>query len=99
MEAAAADCLHRRSAQRLRGPAAELVRRPDVAEASPSWSSGRSVSGRFTAVAESLQQVRQHQKKLQELEQKLTYDSDPITQKKAFLETRALELLKNILSK
>lgn len=58
-----------------------------------------SVSGRFTAVAESLQQVRQHLKKLQELEQKLTYDSDPITQKKAFLEARALELLKNILSK
>lgn len=55
--------------------------------------------GRFTAVAESLQQVRQHLKKLQELEQKLTYESDPITQKKAILEARALELLKNILSK
>ncbi|TWW63837.1 Signal transducer and activator of transcription 1-alpha/beta [Takifugu flavidus] len=52
----------------------------------------------FTAVAESLQQVRQHLKKLQELEQKLTYESDPITQKKAILEARALELLKNILS-
>ncbi|KAI4796363.1 hypothetical protein KUCAC02_027813 [Chaenocephalus aceratus] len=52
----------------------------------------------FTAVAESLQQVRQHLKKLQELEQKLTYESDPITQKKAFLEARALELLKNLLS-
>lgn len=58
-----------------------------------------SASGRFTAVAESLQQVRQHLKKLQELEQKLTYESDPITQKKAFLEGRVLELLKNILSK
>nr|XP_046238724.1 signal transducer and activator of transcription 1a isoform X2 [Scatophagus argus] len=52
----------------------------------------------FTAVAESLQQVRQHLKKLQELEQKLTYDSDPITQKKAYLEGRAMELLKNLLS-
>uniref|UniRef100_A0A671XPC0 Signal transducer and activator of transcription n=1 Tax=Sparus aurata TaxID=8175 RepID=A0A671XPC0_SPAAU len=52
----------------------------------------------FTAVAESLQQVRQHLKKLQELEQKFTYDSDPITQKKAYLEARALELLKNLLS-
>ncbi|KAF0045908.1 hypothetical protein F2P81_002437 [Scophthalmus maximus] len=39
----------------------------------------------FTAVAESLQQVCQYLKKLQELEQKFTYDSDPITQKKAFL--------------
>lgn len=58
-----------------------------------------SVRGRFTAVAESLQQVRQHLKKLQELEQKLTYESDPITQKKAILEARALELLKMILSK
>ncbi|KAM3585697.1 uncharacterized protein V6R79_024801 [Siganus canaliculatus] len=52
----------------------------------------------FTAVAESLQQVRQHLKKLQELEQKFTYDNDPITQKKSLLETRALELLKNLLS-
>ncbi|XP_038571493.1 signal transducer and activator of transcription 1a isoform X5 [Micropterus salmoides] len=52
----------------------------------------------FTAVAESLQQVRQHLKKLQELEQKFTYDSDPITQKKTILEARALELLKNLLT-
>uniref|UniRef100_A0A3Q3WQW5 Signal transducer and activator of transcription n=1 Tax=Mola mola TaxID=94237 RepID=A0A3Q3WQW5_MOLML len=52
----------------------------------------------FTAVAESLQQVRQHLKKLQELEQKFTYECDPITQNKAYLESRALELLKNILS-
>ncbi|KAG8004670.1 Signal transducer and activator of transcription 1 [Nibea albiflora] len=52
----------------------------------------------FTAVAESLQQVRQHLKKLQELEQKFSYESDPITQKKAYLEARALELLKNLLS-
>nr|XP_019960712.1 PREDICTED: signal transducer and activator of transcription 1-alpha/beta-like isoform X4 [Paralichthys olivaceus] len=52
----------------------------------------------FTAVAESLQQVRQHLKKLQELEQKFTYDSDPITQKKTFLENRALDLFKNLLS-
>uniref|UniRef100_A0A7N6B8E7 Signal transducer and activator of transcription n=1 Tax=Anabas testudineus TaxID=64144 RepID=A0A7N6B8E7_ANATE len=52
----------------------------------------------FTAVAESLQQVRQHLKKLQELEQKFTYDCDPITQKKTFLEGRALDLLKSLLS-
>ncbi|XP_017260496.3 signal transducer and activator of transcription 1a [Kryptolebias marmoratus] len=35
---------------------------------------------------------------MQELEQKFTYDSDPIPQKKAYLENRALELLKNLLS-
>ncbi|XP_037552511.1 signal transducer and activator of transcription 1a [Nematolebias whitei] len=52
----------------------------------------------FTAVAESLQQARQHLKKMQELEQKFTYESDPIPQKKAYLENRALELLKNLLS-
>lgn len=52
----------------------------------------------FTAVAESLLQVRQHLMKLQELEQKFTYDSDPITQKKALLEARTHELLKNLLS-
>lgn len=57
------------------------------------------ISCRFTAVAESLQQARQHLKKMQELEQKFTYDSDPIPQKKAYLESRALELLKNLLSK
>ncbi|GLD63360.1 signal transducer and activator of transcription 1a isoform X1 [Lates japonicus] len=48
---------------------------------------------------QSLQQVRQHLKKLEELEQKFTYDSDSITQKKAFLEARALELLNNLFSK
>ncbi|KAM9328206.1 signal transducer and activator of transcription 1a isoform 2-T3 [Pholidichthys leucotaenia] len=52
----------------------------------------------FTAVAESLQQVRQHLKKLEQLEQNFTYDSDPITQQKAPLEARALDLLKNLLS-
>lgn len=52
----------------------------------------------FSAVAESLLQVRQHLMKLQELEQKFTYDNDPITQKKALLETRIHELLKNLLS-
>lgn len=52
----------------------------------------------FTAVAESLLQVRQHQMKLQELEQKFTYDNDPITQKKGFLHLRTHELLKNLLS-
>uniref|UniRef100_A0A3Q2DTE4 Signal transducer and activator of transcription n=1 Tax=Cyprinodon variegatus TaxID=28743 RepID=A0A3Q2DTE4_CYPVA len=52
----------------------------------------------FTAVAEALQQVRQHLKKMLELEQKFTYENDPIPQKKAHLENRALELLKNLLS-
>ncbi|XP_014831985.1 PREDICTED: signal transducer and activator of transcription 1-alpha/beta isoform X7 [Poecilia mexicana] len=52
----------------------------------------------FTAVAESLQQVRQHLNKMLELEQKFTYENDPISQKKSHLENRALDLLKNLLS-
>ncbi|KAJ8384107.1 hypothetical protein AAFF_G00208980 [Aldrovandia affinis] len=51
----------------------------------------------FTAVAEGLQQVRQQLKKLQELEQKYTYDNDPITQKKSFLEERSLSLFRNLI--
>ncbi|XP_051885779.1 signal transducer and activator of transcription 1-alpha/beta-like [Pristis pectinata] len=42
----------------------------------------------FTLLAESLQQVRQQLKKLEELEQKYSYEDDPITQKKQFLEER-----------
>lgn len=51
----------------------------------------------FTAVAENLQQVRQQLKKLQELEQKFTYDNDPITLQKAFLENRTLALFRSLL--
>ncbi|XP_055734934.1 signal transducer and activator of transcription 1-alpha/beta-like [Salvelinus fontinalis] len=51
----------------------------------------------FTAVAEGLQQVRQQLKKLQELEQKYTYENDPITQCKSTLEERALLLFKTLI--
>uniref|UniRef100_A0A6Q2Y8Q0 Signal transducer and activator of transcription n=1 Tax=Esox lucius TaxID=8010 RepID=A0A6Q2Y8Q0_ESOLU len=51
----------------------------------------------FTVVAENLQQVRQQLKKLQELEQKYTYENDPIGLKKSFLEGRALTLFRNLL--
>nr|XP_023665878.1 signal transducer and activator of transcription 1-alpha/beta-like isoform X1 [Paramormyrops kingsleyae] len=51
----------------------------------------------FTAVAECLQQVRQQLKKLQELEQKYTYENDPITLKKTFLEDRCILLFKNLI--
>ncbi|KAG7270789.1 hypothetical protein CRUP_007305, partial [Coryphaenoides rupestris] len=52
----------------------------------------------FTAVGETLQQVRQQLKKLQELDQKLTFEQDPISQEKNSLETRALDLFKTLLS-
>lgn len=50
-------------------------------------------------MAEGLQQVRQQLKKLQELEQKYTYENDPITQGKSTLEERALALFKTLIVK
>ncbi|NWS14896.1 STAT1 protein, partial [Pachyramphus minor] len=51
----------------------------------------------FTVVAESLQQVRQQLKKLEELEQKFTYDSDPITKNKQVLQDRTHNLFKQLI--
>lgn len=51
----------------------------------------------FTVIAESLQQVRQQIKKLEELEQKLTYNLDPITQHKGFLRERTNTLFKQLI--
>ncbi|XP_067405105.1 signal transducer and activator of transcription 1-alpha/beta isoform X1 [Emydura macquarii macquarii] len=51
----------------------------------------------FTVVAESLQQVRQQLKKLEELEQKFTYDPDPITKNKQVLQDRTCNLFKQLI--
>ncbi|XP_039599311.1 signal transducer and activator of transcription 1-alpha/beta-like [Polypterus senegalus] len=51
----------------------------------------------FTILAESLQQIRQQLKKLEELEQKYTYENDPITQKKNFLEDRVHFLFRSLI--
>ncbi|XP_043931128.1 signal transducer and activator of transcription 1-alpha/beta isoform X1 [Protopterus annectens] len=51
----------------------------------------------FTVIAESLQQVRQQIKKLEELEQKLTYSQDPVTQHKCFLRERTNTLFKQLI--
>uniref|UniRef100_A0A8C3TB80 Signal transducer and activator of transcription n=1 Tax=Chelydra serpentina TaxID=8475 RepID=A0A8C3TB80_CHESE len=51
----------------------------------------------FTIVAESLQQVRQQLKKLEELEQKFTYDPDPITKNKQVLQDRTCNLFKQLI--
>ncbi|XP_063788825.1 signal transducer and activator of transcription 1-alpha/beta isoform X2 [Pseudophryne corroboree] len=51
----------------------------------------------FTSIAKSLQQVRQQLKKLEELEQKLTYDGDPITNNKQALQERTQGLFKQLL--
>ncbi|NXY84520.1 STAT1 protein, partial [Alcedo cyanopectus] len=51
----------------------------------------------FTTVAESLQQVRQQLKKLEELEQKFTYEPDPITKNKQALQDRTYSLFKQLI--
>ncbi|XP_048090377.1 signal transducer and activator of transcription 1a [Alosa alosa] len=51
----------------------------------------------FTVVAECLLQVRQQLRKLLELEQKCTYDSDPITQSKTSLDERTMNLFKKLI--
>ncbi|NXU12776.1 STAT1 protein, partial [Pardalotus punctatus] len=51
----------------------------------------------FTIVAESLQQVRQQLKKLEELEQKFTYEPDPITKNKQVLQDRTNTLFKQLI--
>ncbi|KFQ45480.1 Signal transducer and activator of transcription 1, partial [Nestor notabilis] len=53
----------------------------------------------FTIVAESLQQVRQQLKKLEELEQKFTYDPDPITKNKQVLQDRTHSLFKQLIQR
>ncbi|XP_051977609.1 signal transducer and activator of transcription 1-alpha/beta-like [Xyrauchen texanus] len=52
----------------------------------------------FTSVGESLLQLRQQHKKLQELEQKFTYDSDPITHSKSTLHDRITSNLKTLIT-
>uniref|UniRef100_A0A8C6XGT1 Signal transducer and activator of transcription n=1 Tax=Naja naja TaxID=35670 RepID=A0A8C6XGT1_NAJNA len=51
----------------------------------------------FTSVAESLQQILQQLKKLEELEQKFTYEADPITQQKKGLYERTWSLFKQLI--
>ncbi|ROL40904.1 Signal transducer and activator of transcription 1 [Anabarilius grahami] len=52
----------------------------------------------FTSLAESLLQLRQQLKKLLELEQKFTYDTDPITLSKSTLEDRIMLNLKTLIT-
>ncbi|KAK7832171.1 hypothetical protein U0070_015318 [Myodes glareolus] len=51
----------------------------------------------FTIVAESLQQVRQQLKKLEELEQKFNYELDPITKNKQVLSDRTFVLFQQLI--
>uniref|UniRef100_A0A8C5QF80 Signal transducer and activator of transcription n=1 Tax=Leptobrachium leishanense TaxID=445787 RepID=A0A8C5QF80_9ANUR len=51
----------------------------------------------FTCIAKCLQQIRQQLKKLEELEQKLAYEHDPITINKHALQERAQVIFKQLL--
>ncbi|XP_061464179.1 signal transducer and activator of transcription 1-alpha/beta [Rhineura floridana] len=51
----------------------------------------------FTTIAESLQQIRQQLKKLEELEQKFSYEADPIPQQKKGLYERTMGLFKQLI--
>lgn len=51
----------------------------------------------FTSIAKSLQKIRQQLKKLEELEQKLTYECDPITNNKQALQERTQTLFKQLI--
>uniref|UniRef100_G1PF83 Signal transducer and activator of transcription n=1 Tax=Myotis lucifugus TaxID=59463 RepID=G1PF83_MYOLU len=53
----------------------------------------------FTVIAESLQQVRQQLKKLEELEQKYTYEHDPITKNKQALSDRTFSLFQQLIQR
>lgn len=54
---------------------------------------------RFTILAESLQQIRQQLKKLEELEQKFTYEPDPITKNKQVLSDRTFVLFQQLIQR
>lgn len=54
---------------------------------------------RFTIVAESLQQVRQQLKKLEELEQKVHCDHDPISKNKSALWDRTVSLFQQLIQR
>lgn len=55
--------------------------------------------GRITSLAESQLQTRQQIKKLEELQQKVSYKGDPIVQHRPMLEERIVELFRNLMKR
>lgn len=72
---------------------------PGCFETVADWDPCALYLSRFTIVAESLQQVRQQLKKLEELEQKFTYDLDPITKNKQALWDRTFSLFQQLIQR
>lgn len=58
-----------------------------------------SCSPRITSLAESQLQTRQQIKKLEELQQKVSYKGDPIVQHRPMLEERIVELFRNLMKR
>lgn len=56
-------------------------------------------SSRITSLAESQLQTRQQIKKLEELQQKVSYKGDPIVQHRPMLEERIVELFRNLMKR
>lgn len=54
---------------------------------------------RITSLAESQLQTRQQIKKLEELQQKVSYKGDPIVQHRPMLEERIVELFRNLMKR
>lgn len=81
-------CMGRRGLCRLDG--AGLVARVNA---------GSPCSSRITPLAESQLQTRQQIKKLEELQQKVSYKGDPIVQHRPMLEERIVELFRNLMKR
>lgn len=63
-----------------------------------SWSGYRSLT-RITSLAESQLQIRQQIKKLEELQQKVSYKGDPIIQHRPALEEKIVDLFRNLMKR
>lgn len=58
-----------------------------------------SVLTRITSLAESQLQIRQQIKKLEELQQKVSYKGDPIIQHRPALEEKIVDLFRNLMKR
>ena len=54
---------------------------------------------RITSLAESQLQIRQQIKKLEELQQKVSYKGDPIIQHRPVLEEKIVDLFRNLMKR
>lgn len=77
----------------------KALRAGTVQGSAASANPGSSCSPRITSLAESQLQTRQQIKKLEELQQKVSYKGDPIVQHRPMLEERIVELFRNLMKR